>query len=133
MILESEGDIAVVAEAEDGAQAVEIVRRDRPDVVLMDVRMPVLDGIAATSRIVAAELQTRVLVLTTFDLDEVVFEALRAVPPDSSSRPALQTISCGRYVSSPPASRCCHRRSRAASWRSSRAVRQALRRRRWPI
>ncbi len=74
-----EGDkIAVVAEASDGEEAVAAVLRHRPDVVLMDIRMPVLDGIAATRRLVAAGSSARVLVLTTFDLDEYVFEALRA-------------------------------------------------------
>lgn len=113
MILESEGDITVVGEAEDGAQAFEIVRRDRPDVVLMDVRMPVLDGIAATARIVAAGLPTRVLVLTTFDLDEVVFEALRAGaagfllktgPADDLVR-AVRVVAAGESLLSPSVTR----------------------------
>jgi DNA-binding NarL/FixJ family response regulator len=113
MILESEGDIAVVAEAEDGAQAIEVVRRDRPDVLLMDVRMPVLDGIAATARIVAAGLPTRVLVLTTFDLDEVVFEALRAGaagfllktgPADDLVR-AVRVVAAGESLLSPSVTR----------------------------
>ncbi|MBA3244307.1 MAG: response regulator transcription factor [Actinobacteria bacterium] len=76
-LLEGDG-IAVVAEASDGEEAVAAVLRHRPDVVLMDIRMPVLDGIAATRRLVAAGSSARVLVLTTFDLDEYVFEALRA-------------------------------------------------------
>ncbi len=113
MILESEGDITVVGEAEDGVQAFEIVRRDRPDVVLMDVRMPVLDGIAATARIVAAGLPTRVLVLTTFDLDEVVFEALRAGaagfllktgPADDLVR-AVRVVAAGESLLSPSVTR----------------------------
>ena len=113
MILESEGDITVVGEAEDGMQACEIVRRDRPDVVLMDVRMPVLDGIAATARIVAAGLPTRVLVLTTFDLDEVVFEALRAGaagfllktgPADDLVR-AVRVVAAGESLLSPSVTR----------------------------
>jgi DNA-binding NarL/FixJ family response regulator len=77
-ILENEPDITVVGEAEDGATAYELVRRLRPDIVLMDVRMPVLDGIAGTRRIVQSGLPTRVLVLTTFDLDSYVYEALKA-------------------------------------------------------
>ena len=75
LILAPEPDLEVVGEAGDGAKAIELIRRTRPDVVLMDVRMPVLDGIEATRRVVH---DTRVLVLTTFDLDEVVFEAIRA-------------------------------------------------------
>jgi DNA-binding NarL/FixJ family response regulator len=73
-------DLEVVGEAEDGAQAVEVARATRPDVVLMDVRMPVLDGIEATQRISTdAQLTTvHVLILTTFDLDEYVYAALRA-------------------------------------------------------
>ncbi len=76
-LLEGEG-IGVVAEAADGEAAIAAVLRYRPDVVLMDIRMPVLDGIAATRRLVAEGSKARVLVLTTFDLDEYVFEALRA-------------------------------------------------------
>jgi len=77
-LLEAEQDLAVVGEAGDGEDAVAEARRLRPDVVLMDIRMPVLDGIEATHRIVAAQPATRVLVLTTFGLDTYVFEALRA-------------------------------------------------------
>ena len=77
-LLEGADGIEVVAEAPDGELALAAVRRYRPDVVLMDIRMPVLDGLAATRRLVAEGAATRVLVLTTFDLDEYVFEALRA-------------------------------------------------------
>jgi DNA-binding NarL/FixJ family response regulator len=77
-ILESEPEMSVVGEAADGEDAVTEARRMRPDVVLMDIRMPVLDGIEATRRIVGAQPGTRVLMLTTFGLDTYVYEALRA-------------------------------------------------------
>jgi DNA-binding NarL/FixJ family response regulator len=77
-ILEAYPDIEVVAEASGGAEAVELARRLTPDVALMDVRMPGMDGIEATRRIVLAGLPTRVLILTTFDLDEYVYAALQA-------------------------------------------------------
>jgi DNA-binding NarL/FixJ family response regulator len=78
MILGSEPGIEVVGEAGDGLEAVALAVEARPDVVLMDVRMPELDGIEATRRVVASAEAPRVLVLTTFDLDEYVYEALRA-------------------------------------------------------
>jgi DNA-binding NarL/FixJ family response regulator len=77
-ILEAEPDLDVVAEAADGEDAVAEARLHRPDVVLMDIRMPVLDGIEATRRIVATQSTARVLILTTFGLDTYVFDALRA-------------------------------------------------------
>lgn len=76
-ILESEPDVDVVAEASDGAEAVSQARRHRPDVVCMDVRMPGIDGIRATERVLALDDPPRVLVVTTFDSDDYVFDALR--------------------------------------------------------
>jgi DNA-binding NarL/FixJ family response regulator len=78
LILEARPDVAVVGEAGNGAEAVDQATRLRPDVILIDVRMPVMDGVEATRRIVAAGLPSRVLILTTFDLDEYVYAAIRA-------------------------------------------------------
>jgi DNA-binding NarL/FixJ family response regulator len=79
VILNSEPDIEVIGEAADGREAIEAAKQLGPDIVLMDIRMPVLDGIAATRRIVTGpDSRPRVLILTTFDLDEYVYEALRS-------------------------------------------------------
>lgn len=78
MILEAETDIEIVGEAADGADAVALVRDTAPDLVLMDIRMPGLDGLAATAEVLAAHPEARVVILTTFDDDEYVYEALRA-------------------------------------------------------
>jgi DNA-binding NarL/FixJ family response regulator len=78
MILEARPDLEVVGEAEDGLQAVELAVRSEPDVILMDVRMPNVDGVEAIRRIVAAGSGARVIVLTTYDLDEYVYDAIRA-------------------------------------------------------
>jgi DNA-binding NarL/FixJ family response regulator len=78
LLIDSEPDLSVLGEAADGAEAVAIARKTTPDVVLMDIRMPVMDGIAATRLIAAPGAHPRVLILTTFDLDDYVFAALRA-------------------------------------------------------
>ncbi|RII13540.1 Transcriptional regulatory protein LiaR [Streptomyces sp. YIM 130001] len=78
MLLESQDDLSVAGEASGGSEAVREVDRLHPDIVLMDIRMPGLDGIEATRRIVAAGARTRVLILTTFDLDEYAYAGLRA-------------------------------------------------------
>jgi DNA-binding NarL/FixJ family response regulator len=78
MILEARPDIEVVGEAEDGLQAVELALGTKPDVILMDVRMPHLDGVEATRRITESDNEARVIVLTTYDLDEYVYDAIRA-------------------------------------------------------
>jgi DNA-binding NarL/FixJ family response regulator len=114
MILESEPDIEIVGEAEDGLQAVEAVRSLEPDVVLMDIRMPNLDGLEATRRIVETEGEgPRVLMLTTFDLDEYVYEALRAgasgfmlkdTPPEQLVE-AIRVVAGGEALLSPTITR----------------------------
>jgi DNA-binding NarL/FixJ family response regulator len=78
LILDSRAEFEVVGEAEDGEGAVELARQLEPDVLLLDVRMPTLDGIEATRRIVAAGSPTRIVILTTFDLDDYVHDAIRA-------------------------------------------------------
>jgi DNA-binding NarL/FixJ family response regulator len=78
VLLRSADDVEVVGEAANGAEAVELVTLEKPDVILMDIRMPEMDGLEATRRIVGGGSETRVLILTTFDLDEYVFGALRA-------------------------------------------------------
>jgi len=101
-LVEAEDDLQVVGEAADGQQAVELAARLSPDVVVMDVRMPAMDGIEATRRIVAGRRTAapRVLILTTFDLDEYVFEALRAGASGFvlKSRPLDELLSAIRVV-----------------------------------
>jgi DNA-binding NarL/FixJ family response regulator len=109
MLLAGEEDIEVVAEASNGLEAVDKTARFQPAVVLMDIRMPELDGLAATRRILAAENSTRILILTTFDLDEYVYEALRAgasgfVLKDDSPEQliaAIRTVAAGDALLSP--------------------------------
>ncbi len=78
LILEAREDIEVVGEAEDGREVIELARQFDPDVILMDVRMPNVDGVEATRRLTAEGARARILILTTFDLDEYVYEAIRA-------------------------------------------------------
>jgi DNA-binding NarL/FixJ family response regulator len=100
-ILNSELDIEVVGEAQDGRVAIEVAREQEPDVVLMDIRMPLLDGLAATRNIVTGpDSKPRVLILTTFDLDEYVYEALRSGASGFmlKDNPAEQLITAIRVV-----------------------------------
>jgi DNA-binding NarL/FixJ family response regulator len=101
MILDSEDDIEVVGEAADGGAGLEMVRTIKPDVVLMDVRMPVMDGVEATKRLESSQ-HTRVIIVTTFDLDEYVFAALRHGASGFllKDTPADQLVSAVRVVAS---------------------------------
>ena len=112
LILQLAG-LEVVGEAADGAEALELARRLEPDVVLMDVRMPNMDGIKATRRIGLAGIRTKVLVLTTFDLDEHVYEALRAgasgfllkdVPPEQLAE-GIRIVAGGEALLAPSITR----------------------------
>jgi DNA-binding NarL/FixJ family response regulator len=109
MLLSGEEDIEVVAEASNGLEAVEKAVRFNPTVVLMDIRMPELDGIQATRRIIASDDTARILILTTFDLDEYVYEALRAGAsgfvlkddPPEQLLAAVRTVAGGEALLSP--------------------------------
>jgi DNA-binding NarL/FixJ family response regulator len=113
MILETQADIQVVGDAGDGVEAVAATRRLQPDVVLMDIRMPNLDGLQATKQIMAAGSASRVLILTTFDLDEYVYQALAAgasgfllknAPPEQLIS-AVRVVAAGDALLSPSITR----------------------------
>ena len=113
MILESDPDLAVVGEADDGAEVLAAVERARPDVVLMDIRMPRLDGLAATAALQALDAPPAVIVLTTFDLDDYVFRALQAgaggfllkdTPPRELIQ-AVRIVASGESMLSPTVTR----------------------------
>jgi DNA-binding NarL/FixJ family response regulator len=113
MILESDDELEVVAEAEDGADAAAMVKEHRPDVVLMDIRMPRLDGLAATREVQAMPDPPKIVVLTTFDLDDYVFRALQAgasgfllkdTPPRELVQ-AIKVVAAGDAMLSPAVTR----------------------------
>jgi DNA-binding NarL/FixJ family response regulator len=113
MIIEQTRDVVVVGEADDGQKSIAMARRERPDVVLMDVRMPVLDGIEATREITSLPDAPRVVILTTFELDEYVFNALQAgasgfllkrTPPEQLID-GIRTVAAGDALLSPSVTR----------------------------
>ncbi|MFJ1751468.1 response regulator [Kitasatospora sp. NPDC088134] len=135
MVLGTAPDLLVVGEAADGAQAVRLARELRPDVVLMDVRMPVLDGVAATRELAARHPGARVLVLTTFELDAYVFAAVRAgaagfllkrSPPELLLE-GVRTVAAGEALLGPSVTRrLLAEFARSAPARGSAAGRRAL-------
>jgi DNA-binding NarL/FixJ family response regulator len=112
-ILDGQPDIEVVGEAEDGNQAVELIEQLRPDVVLMDIRMPGIDGIEATRRLAMRGIPTRVLVVTTFDVDDYVYEAMKAgasgfllkTAPPRQLADAVRTVAAGDALLAPSITR----------------------------
>lgn len=109
LILGNEDDIELVGEASDGAEAVELIERTTPDVVLMDVQMPVMDGLEATRTVLEGESTTRIIILTTFERDEYIFEALRVgasgfllknAPPEDLIA-AVRIVASGEALLSP--------------------------------
>jgi DNA-binding NarL/FixJ family response regulator len=113
LILDAEADINVVGEVADGVEAVTVARRLRPDVTLMDIRMPKVDGIAATRQLTTGPVTTRVVVLTTFDVDSYVYDALRAgasgfllktAPPEDLVR-AIRVVAAGEALLDPAVTR----------------------------
>lgn len=113
MIVGSQTDMEVAGEAGDGQAAIDLVRRERPDVILMDIRMPRMDGIAATRTIAGVGTPTRVIILTTYELDEYVFDALaagasafllKAAPPEDLIR-AIRVVASGDALLAPSVTR----------------------------
>jgi DNA-binding NarL/FixJ family response regulator len=113
MVLDAQPDLAVLGEASDGAEAIELVERLAPDVVLMDVRMPGTDGVEATRRIVSSGSRSRIIILTTFDLDEYAHAALRAGAsgfllkdaPPADLLSAIRAVASGDAVVAPSTTR----------------------------
>ncbi len=113
MLIEAEDDMEVVGEAANGAEALDVLRTTPADVALMDIRMPVMDGVEATRRIAASRLETKVMILTTFDLDEYVYAGLKAGASGfllKDARPAellsaIRSVAAGEAVVAPSATR----------------------------